>query len=134
MTDSVFRTAQPTEEPSAPVPSGDAPSAPTNVVSVPDLLVSYEEDQGKPYVAKYFDLETMWAREPSLKRDIQEIEGYLKEEVSKGNLDNSTRAAGKFIKEMERKAGLTTYESTPNRISKILAYIDFKRIVNGPAK
>jgi hypothetical protein len=130
MTDSVFRTAQePEAEVSTPV-NTDAKIESSVKVSVPDLLVSYEEDQGKPYTAKYFDVENMWNKEPTLKRDIKEIDGYLKELVAKGKLDNSTKAADLYIKELERKAGLSRYESSTNRISKILAYIDFKRFVS----
>jgi hypothetical protein len=129
MTDSVFRTAQEqTEE--QPLPA-DAKVESSVKVSVPELLVSYEEDQGKPYVAKYFDVGDTWNKEKGLERDIKEIDGFLKEQVSKGNLDNSTKAADQFIKELERKAGLSRYESVNNRISKLLAYIDFKRFVNG---
>lgn len=128
MTDSVFRTA--TTEETTPVNS-DAKVESSVKVSVPELLVSYEEDQGKPYVAKYLAVDDVWSKEPSLKRDVQEIQGYLNEQVKNGKLDNSTKAADIFIKELERKAGLTRYESTPNRIAKILAYIDFQKVVNG---
>jgi hypothetical protein len=132
MSDAVFRSAQ-TEAPAeTPVEPASGPVETSGKeVSVPDLFVSYEEDQGKPYVAHYFDLDTTWDREPSMKRDLSEIDGYLKEQVKHGKLANTTKAASQFIKEMERAAGLSRYETTNNRISKILAYIDFKRVVNG---
>lgn len=130
MTDTVFRTAQaPEAEATTPVTT-DAKVETSVKVSVPDLLVSYEVDQGKPYVAKYMGVESVWNKEPALERDIREIDGYLKELVEKGKLDNTTKAADQYIKELERKAGLSRYESPTNRISKILAYIDFKRFVN----
>lgn len=129
MTDSVFRTAQETEV-EQPL-SSDAKVESSVKVSVPELLVSYEEDQGKPYVAQYLELDTMWNKDKGLERDIREIDSYLKDQVSKGKLDNSTKAANQFIKELERSAGLTRYESVNNRISKLLAYIDFKRFTNG---
>ena len=129
MTDSVFRTAQETEV-EQPL-SSDAKVESSVKVSVPELLVSYEEDQGKPYVAQYLELDTMWNKDKGLERDIREIDSYLKDQVSKGKLDNSTKAANQFIKELERSAGLTRYESVNNRISKLLPYIDFKRFTNG---
>lgn len=134
MSDSVFRTATEAEAPAEATPAPQAAgnsSAQTKVVSVPDLFVSYEEDQGKPYTAKYFDVENVWKREASLERDIREIDGYVQEQVKKGTVENSTRAAEAFMKELERHAGLTRYESANARITKLLAYIDFKRTVNG---
>lgn len=131
MTNSVFRTSQ-TPEPEAEVKAEpvEIDVSTSSKVSVPDLFVSYEEDQGKPYTADYFELENTW-KQPELKREIEEINGYLKEQVTKGKVDNSTKAVSAFLKEMERKAGLSRYESTTNRISKILAYIDFQRVVHG---
>lgn len=132
MTDSTFRTAQPAEPVAPPAPVSDAPvETGGKEVSVPDLLVSYEVDQGKPYVADYFDMPTAWDREPSMERDLREIDGYIQDQVKSGTLDNSIKAASTFLKEMERAAGLTRYESVNQRISKLLAYIDFKRVVNG---
>lgn len=131
MTNSVFRTSQ-TPEPTAEVKAEpvDIDVSTSSKVSIPDLFVSYEEDQGKPYTADYFELEHTW-KQPELRREIEEINGYIKEQVTKGNVDNSTKAVDKFLKELERKAGLTRYESTTNRISKILAYIDFQKVVHG---
>ena len=132
MTDSVFRTApsEPTEPTEPTVQTTDLDTATSSKVSVPDLFVSYEEDQGKPYTADYFELEHTW-KQPELRREIEEINGYIKEQVSKGKVDNSTKAVAAYLKEMERKAGLTRYESTNNRITKILAYIDFQKVVHG---
>lgn len=130
MSNSVFREAK-TEAVEAPVtPVENLDVSTSSKVNVPDLFVSYEEDQGKPYTADYFELEHMW-KQPELKRDIQEINGYIKTQVESGKVGNSTKAVDQFLKEMERKAGLTRYESTNNRITKILAYIDFQRVVHG---
>lgn len=93
------------------------------------LFATYEADQKKPYSADYFEISEIWDKEPSLARDLKEIEGYIREQVSNKKVDNSTKAAKEFLKEMERKAGLSRYESTPQRIQKILAYVDFKRVV-----
>jgi hypothetical protein len=126
---SVFREPS-VQETAEPLKAGSgAVEAP--VITQPGLLASYETDQGKPYPADYFELGNVWEREPALARDIREINGYIQEQLKQGKLDNSTKAASNFIKEMERKAGLSRYESTTNRISKILAYIDFQKVVHG---
>lgn len=94
-----------------------------------DLLATYEADQGKPYVADYYEIGGIWDKEPSMARDLKEIEGYIRLQVTKDKLENSTRAAAKYLKQLEREAGLTTYESTPQRIQKMLSFIDFKKVV-----
>lgn len=131
MSDTTFRTpvADTPVAPSTPSEPGDV--AVGSEVKETSLLASYEEETGRPYTADYFDLKNMWSREPGLQRDLQEINSYVLEQVKSGTLDNSTRSAEKFIKDMERSAGLTRYESANTRIAKLLAYIDFKRTVNG---
>jgi hypothetical protein len=94
------------------------------------LFATYEADQKHPYVADYFEVPDMWDKEETLARDLKEIEGYLRSRVENQKLANSTKAAKEFLKELERKAGLTRYESAPQRIEKILAYIDFKKVVD----
>lgn len=94
-----------------------------------DLLATYEQEHNRPLVAEYFGADSIWDKEPSLKRDLQEIEAYLRNKVESNKLDNSVRAGQKFLKELEREAGLTTYESTSTRIAKLLAFIDFKKVV-----
>lgn len=128
-----FRTAQqvPTEQKTV---KGVAPVGTPVETHAPDLFATHEDDMGVPYTAEYFDVKNVWDKEESLKRDIREIEGYIREQVSKGKVDNSTKAANAFLKDLERKAGLTRYESSSNRINKLLAYIDFQQVVRGDKK
>jgi len=121
----VAKTAEPTVD--NPLTPGGKSTVDTKVS---DLFATYEQDQGKPFVADYFDVGNVLNEEPTLARDLKEIEGYVRAQVEGKKIDNHTRAAGKFMKQLERDAGLTTYEATPNRIQKILAYIDFKKVVN----
>jgi len=109
-------------------PKADVTSSVTE--HAPELVATYSEDMGKPYVAKYFDIENVWDREPSMSLEVKTIEAFVQDQVKKGNLDNSTRATDKYLKEIEKKAGLTGYESATKRISAILAYIDFKKVID----
>jgi len=127
MSDTTFRKpVEAVETAPTPEPQKDAPA--NSVVQVPELVATYMDDQGKPYVAKYFDVESI-ADEPQFKRDLSEIEGFVQDRVKKGKLDNSTKAASDYLKELERKAGLSRYESTNKRISTLLEYIDFVKKV-----
>lgn len=127
---STFKTAAPAPTSDAkPITHGDETPGTGSVVDVSKLFATYEIDQKRPYTSDYFGVENVWDKEPALARDLKEIEGYVREQVKKGDVANDTKAADKFIKELERKAGLTRYESESQRIQKILAYIDFKRVV-----
>ncbi len=126
---STFRSAAPV----APTAT-NAPGAEASLIadtSEASLFASYEADQKRPYAADYFEVPEMWDKEPTLSRDLKEIEGYIREQVEGKKLDNSTKAAKDYLKELERKAGLSRYEPAPQRIEKILAYIDFQRVVHG---
>lgn len=120
-------------QPVAPEPVAETPKAEvkaTTTEHAPELVATYSEDMGKPYVAKYLDMETMWDQEPTMAQEVKTIEAFVQDQVKKGNLDNSTRATDKFLKEIEKKAGLTGYETATKRISAILAYIDFKKVID----
>lgn len=95
-----------------------------------ELFSTYEEAAGRPLAADYFEIPNLWDENSHLARDLQEIEGYVRQQLRTGTLENSVKAAKDFIKQLERDAGLTRYESTATRIQKLLAYIDFKRIVS----
>lgn len=127
----VFReAAEPTAEPSVEVkPISDAGSP--VVTHIDSLLATYQDDQGHPYTANYLDIKGVWDKTEGLTNEINTIEGYLKSEVEKGNLENSTKSAEKYLKELEKKAGTNPYEPTNKRISRILAYIEFQKVVNG---
>lgn len=95
-----------------------------------ELFSTYEEAAGRPLAADYFDIPNLWDENSALARDLQEIEGYVRQQLRTGSLENSVKAAKEFMKQLERDAGLTRYESAANRIQKLLSYIDFKRVVN----
>lgn len=125
-----FRTA------AAPVAAADSPTAAIDPSHVSDtheasLFATYEADQKRPFMADYFEVPQVWDKEPGMSRDIKEIEGYIRQQVSDKKIDNSIKAVKEFVKELERKAGLSRYESTPQRIVKLLAYLDFRKVVDG---
>lgn len=114
-----------------PLPTASTDTAQGEAVHDSELFATYEDSVKKPFTADYFEVSNVWNREPTLARDLQEIEGYVRTQVEAKTVDNSVKGAREFIKELERKAGLTRYESTPKRIAKLLAYIDFRKTVDG---
>lgn len=126
MSDTTFRAAiEPTE---SVTPEADTKNSVVGTKSTNDLVATYESEHGKPYVAKYLNVDSI-ANEPEFKRDLGEIEGFIRSRVENKQLDNSTHATDKYLKELEKKAGLTGYETSNKRISSLLAYIDFIRKV-----
>lgn len=126
MSETTFRT--PVEPTESVTPKADTTNSVVSAKTPNDLVATYSDEHGKPYVAKYMNVENI-ANEPEFKRDLGEIEGFIKDRVSKGKLENSTHATDKYLKELEKKAGLTGYENANKRISSLLAYIDFVRKV-----
>lgn len=92
------------------------------------LLATYEQEVGHPYVADYFEISGVWDRFNH--GEAKNINNYLIEQVQKNKLDNSTQAAKKYLKSLEKKADVSPYDTTNNRIDKIAAYIDFLRVIN----
>lgn len=127
---SEFRQAV-VSEPTAVAETPKAEVKATTTEHAPELVATYSEDMGKPYVAKYMDIEGVWDKEPTMALEVKTIESFIQNQVKKGDLDNSTRATDKYLKEIEKKAGLTGYETATKRISAILAYIDFKKVIDG---
>lgn len=127
MSDTAFRSASPQAD-TAPTPDADTSNSVVSTKTANDLVATYEAEHGKPYVAKYLNIENI-STEPEFKRDLGEIEGFIRNRVESKKLDNSTHATDKYLKELEKKAGLTGYEGANKRISSLLAYIDFIRKV-----
>jgi hypothetical protein len=127
MSEGVVRTA------SAPVaqtqtPAGDTTTSATEHEA--SLFATYEDDQKHPYVADYFGVPDVWDKEEGFKNELRTIEGYLREKVTKGDLSNKTKDVQKYLQEFEKKAGTNPYENTHKRISQILAYIDFRKVID----
>lgn len=130
MSGSVFREAvTPQEAATAPAPvvtqAGDSVST-----HVPELLATYQEDQGLPYTAEYFDLKNVWDKTENLATELKGIDKYLQELVADGKLDNSTKTASKYLADMEKKAGVNPFDTPNKRISRLTAYIQFRRTVD----
>lgn len=128
MSETTFRTPS---EPQSTAPSSPKDTTGTTSTEAPELVATYMDDQGKPYVAKYLNVESVYSEEPHLKNEVETIEKYIQDQVKNGKLDNSTKAADKFLKEMEKKAEISPFASANQRISKLLAYIDFRKVVDG---
>lgn len=128
---STFREAVKTEAP-APVKEQKIADIGSPVQThIDSLLATYSEDQGKPFIANYLEVDGIWDKDKTLQNELNTIEGYLKDQIKNGKLENSTKAGKKYLQALEKKAETNPYDATNKRISKILAYIEFQRVVHG---
>lgn len=133
MSTSVFREAVDTSQQADTPKTSEKPIADIGSpvqTHIDSLLATYSDDMGKPYTAQYLGLDGVWDKDATLTNEINTIEGFLKQQISKGKLDNSVKAGQKYLKELEKKAGTHEYETATKRISKLLAYIDFRKVVD----
>lgn len=116
--DSVYRTkAEPQSEENLP----DAKPLSTDLAT--DVEVPYLDREGVPYVAEYFGI-----REPAIEaynEEIIEVEGYIEDLISKGEIANNVKAVKHKLKELERINNLKEESREAVKIGIIAAYINF---------
>mgnify|MGYP000892592443 CR=1 FL=1 len=89
-------------------------------------IALYEQIKGKPYTAKYYDVEKIWDNpDLDMKDDIKAIEKYYVSKVQHNEVADGKDNFKKFVKGLEKAIGVT--DLTPNtvKISKLAKYIKF---------
>lgn len=128
---SEFRKAkQPVAEPEAPAPSQAAPVADDAVTSDAETLPTSPSAESSPS-AKYLEVENIYQKHDSMREEVADIDSYIKGLQATGRVDKSDKAIATFMKDLESKAGAKPFESVNQRMTKILAYIRFRRVVDG---
>lgn len=125
MTDTTFReAAKPQEEAKSP-----EPKSPDRVIDGEGAtpVAFYEELEGVPYTAKYFEVEKIWDDpDIGLKDDIKVIENYFKDKVKNAEVEDSKDNYKSYIKELEKA---TDSKNAPAgvRIAKMAEFAKFMR-------
>ncbi len=86
----------------------------------------YEQIKGKPYTAKYYEVEKIWDNpDLDMKKDVKAIEKYYVSKVQHNEVADGKDNFKKFIKSLEKAIGVS--DLTPNtvKISKLAKYIKF---------
>lgn len=127
----LFREAK-TAPPIQSEPEATTPTTVHAVASEPDVqeTLPTSPNAESSLSAKYLDIENIYDKHPALKSEVTGIDTYLKELQVSGKVDKSDKAVATFMKDLESKAGAKPYESVNQRITKILAYIRFRRVVD----
>jgi hypothetical protein len=122
-----FRQAQ------APTPAFESPKPPDVKVggesSIEVPFLDYRSEHKKSFCADFFELGDM-GNESVYDDDIGEIEGYLKEQIESGKMDNSTQSAKDKLKAMEKLVGYDKTERTVVKMAKLSAYVKFLRDID----
>jgi hypothetical protein len=130
MADVIFREAQaPTPVSKVAKPSTD-PVTQRNVEIEPPFTF-YTKTKNKSYIADYFGIDEGWGDKDAYGGDIDEIETYFKDKVERGHIENTTEAVKTLLKKYEKAIGLDKSERMVVKIAKMIAYLNFRRTVDG---
>ena len=129
MTDERLVFGQPGEVSEDPVQPGvisgeqtkDMPEEIKPPLKVPPLSL-YPQVKGKPYSVDYFDLGVNWEFS-NYPQEIQTIEEFVGEEISKLGLENTIESYKEIISKVAAKVGLSENERTWHKLDKIVGYI-----------
>jgi hypothetical protein len=127
----LYRKPDDTKQESETLPRGKAPSVVSNdTEEVPYL--DYQSAHAKPYTVEYFGLGDTW-RDPEggYPKEIELLEGYIKDKIDSGELPNSVKAVGNRIKEIEKVNNLKNEERAVVKIGVITAYVKFLMETDG---
>lgn len=134
MSDVVFRqssteSAEPVEQPT----KSNEPTTQRDVeVEVPFTL--YRQDKGKSLIAEYFGIEDGWDDKNVYGKEVEEIEQYFEDKIGQGGIENTPKAVKEVLKRYEKAIGYTPEERTVVKVQKLIAYLDFRRVVDGIEK
>jgi hypothetical protein len=120
--DTAFRTAIQPKTETAPEAKNPDPVLEPSKTAEPIAL--YEELNGKPYSAKYFDVGDIWDKSDSMAEDLRTIDSYYRTKVQMGELEDGPNNYKKLIEEAE-KATNTKNSNFNLRVAKIAEFVRF---------
>jgi hypothetical protein len=125
MADSVFRskTIEPEHEEQPTIINGDTTrTSETDEVQFTDYLQQHKH----PFLVDHFQLGDTWAdKYGGFKEEIDTIEGYFRERIEQGQMDNSLEAVKEKFKEIYKLCKIDKTERTTMQMEKLAAYIKF---------
>lgn len=124
MSETTFREASSGGEskPQAETPEVKNPDRPEGGGPTPIAL--YSELEGKPYSAKFFEVEDIYKESESLAEELDFIDRYYREKVQRGELEDGKKTYKNMIKEAE-KATDTKNAGNNLKIAKISAFLKY---------
>jgi hypothetical protein len=89
-------------------------------------FTAYEGEHKHPFMVDHFKLGDNWKDSlGGFQKEIDTIEGYFKEKINSGEMDNSVDAVQTKMKAIYKLCGIDKTERTTMQIEKLSAYIEF---------
>lgn len=86
----------------------------------------YEREHKHPYAVDHFELGDSWNdKYGGFTEEIQNIEGYFKEQIKHGKMNNTVEAVKAKLKSIYKLCGIDKTERITMQLEKLSAYIDF---------
>ena len=127
MDDTIFRTkSEPVSEVPANVnqpaakPSGDHASI-TDSIEPP--FTNYESVHHKPFTVDYFELGSFWNQDNAYSQEVKTVETFIQNQILMGKVDNSLKAVKEYMKDIEKLAGIKSFERQTSKMERIISYM-----------
>jgi hypothetical protein len=89
-------------------------------------FTDYQKQHLHPFLVDHFDLGDSWQdKYGGFKDEINTIEGYFRERIEQGQMDNSLEAVKTKFKDIYKLCKIDKTERTTMQIEKLAAYIKF---------
>jgi len=129
MADTIFRNRQESSEEKPQEEQKAKVGATTTIdtkVEVP--YTEFQTQHRKPFLVEYFKLGELWNdKVGGFEEEIGQIEGYIREQIEEGEIENSLESARYLLKAIEKECNADRSERLVNKIAKMAAYADFLR-------
>jgi hypothetical protein len=127
MSDGVFRSKSQSVEESQPITSfevGDGTSV-KNITEEPPYT-DYEKVHNHPFTVDYFKLGDTWEDKlGGFKKEIDTIEGYFRERIEHGEIQNDIKAIKTHLDKIYKLSNIDKTERVTMQIEKLTAYIEY---------
>lgn len=125
MSDATFRTASEPKA-TAEVAEPQNPDRPVSAETEAPIAL-YEEVEGLPYTAKYFEVDKIWDDpDIGLRDDVKVIDEYYRQKVQNKDLEDGKKSYESFIKELE-KATDSKHSPSGVKIAKMAEFARFMK-------
>ena len=108
------------------------PAAPSDVkqtdvdTKVEPLYSEYHRENGKPFLADYYQLGETWKDEAGgFPKEVAIIEEFIDHQIDTGELPNNIGAVKEALKKMEKVTNLSKHERPIVKVDTIAAYVKF---------
>jgi hypothetical protein len=128
-TTEAFRVASEPET-SQPLPETNPDQPVSSFEKADGVFIGYVADNGVPLIVDLYGLKDTFQADPEAFSEVQDINRYLEDLVTSGQLDNSLDAVKAKIKQLEKMSGVDETERVNMKLTRLAEYAKFENRVN----